>query len=57
MAMVANVTITSDLLGSTKAIASIATPVTQFEVINVFFLPQYFSIKMQTKVPGNLASY
>jgi hypothetical protein len=40
-----------------KAIASIATPVTQFDVINVFFLPQYFSIKIQTKVPRNPPSY
>ena len=52
IAIVAKLTITSVFLGSTNAIAIIANPVTQFDVIKVFFRPQYFNIMIHTKVPA-----
>lgn len=51
MAIVAKVTITPECSGFTNAITSIASPVTQFDNMSVFFRPQYFKSKIQTSVP------
>lgn len=53
IAIVVRVTILSVLSGSTKAIDSIATPVTQLAMMRVFLRPQYLSRTMHTRVPGN----
>lgn len=52
IAIVAKMTVTSVLLGSTKAIPSIANPQMQFDKMRVFLRPQYFNKKMQVIVPG-----
>lgn len=51
-ANVARTTITVELFWSIKAIASIEKPAKQFDMIKLFFLPQYFKRKMQMIVPG-----